>query len=839
MSKDREQGAVELVKKLHTGSSVAQKIAAVKKFPGKALSMVLKSVNTMAKVLSAFSFIGSLISCILAFIPQEDPVMSFMKEQFSEVNRKLDSIAFQITSLQTDIKWSTYASVYSQDESKIENSWEKFNEFMKSALEAKTVQEKTRLAERFTTFFENTGTEGSVFNFYRYLTQKDFSLKENLLKLVNEKFKGDFKVLMQFSGHFTSLMLKGMQLNLYYYALKGYDGASKAQDATNKFTDVLAAVEEAMVECIDQYEGQVKEDVQEIGLQTFSTNSDLASKIQQHLQQKFDWYDWIVIVYDNDQKDQYVAGKYIDLNVQNKANVFIFHREKGVEINEEIKKQITNTGKSYCIDKTADKVYHTMTSVFNNEIMNNVIGFHGVFLPKHYTQTKDKGNVKIICQLESTYTIILKGKEEVENPPCSKSPCQNGICKPIPATTGEFCMCSKMFYGVNCEKKVSDDFDWEAIKSTIDSIVIQPVPDLTSIFFSIKDLKEYTKLLAQSIESRIEWTQIFVKYIDTISKLQFINTQHKLLEDGEITKPTFIYEISQQLSGTSFRYLASKYNDLMMGKGFGDESNILDAYRNTLLLGQPETTACSQLYVNKTDYFVKYMFALQRESHLTWLKYLMLSDESNKIKAEEQQFKKTMEEQWSLYNMNGCGPLEADLLSNRFCTKPYHSTDNQQIRIVCENNYLAFPHSVKCTQSRWSVLPACYTNPRNGLTVCKSDASGTTCTATCNGDWAFSDGKVSQPYHCTKEPCSAFTPPSCTRCTKNSACSHNEVCHNGECQDGCSPGVNPCGPKTDCSTSSHKQKCECQSGWFGEDPLHGCRYKYLQWEASTDIPYSM
>uniref|UniRef100_A0A8C4SL31 Lipoprotein n=1 Tax=Erpetoichthys calabaricus TaxID=27687 RepID=A0A8C4SL31_ERPCA len=339
-SKDKAEAAQTAVKLIFPANSQASMLKTVKNSVGKAVSAIVKTVNVLTKALSAFSFAAAFISFILAFIPQQDPLMNFMKEQFAEVNRKLDVISLDISTLQKDVKWYSYTSIYSQDERKIQNAWMKFNEFREKAILVKTNQEKTRLAEQFTSYFESTSTESSIENFYRYLTQKELSLTENLLDLVNEKFKRDFNVVTQFAAHFTALMFKGMQLNLYYYALKGFDGEAKAKDCVEKLANVLAAVEKAMTECIDKYEEQAKIDVDEIGLSSWSDTKELASLIKNHLDKKFDWYEWIVIAYENDSKYKFAAGNYIVKNIQNKAKVFIFHREKGAPINDQIKEQI-------------------------------------------------------------------------------------------------------------------------------------------------------------------------------------------------------------------------------------------------------------------------------------------------------------------------------------------------------------------------------------------------------------------------------------------------------------------------------------------------------------------
>lgn len=168
------------------------------------------------------------------------------------------------------MEWTSYASSFGKDENVIKNSWAKLTEFIKSVPLASTQEEKTRLAERFTTFYENTGTENSVANFYRYITKNNpVSLNKNLLQLIIEKSNGDFNVLAQYSSYFTTLMVSGLKLNVFYYKLKGYDGEVKAQEAVTQLSNTLSAIQDAFIECVDGLEKWALKDAEKLSSQRF------------------------------------------------------------------------------------------------------------------------------------------------------------------------------------------------------------------------------------------------------------------------------------------------------------------------------------------------------------------------------------------------------------------------------------------------------------------------------------------------------------------------------------------------------------------------------------------
>ncbi|RXN14965.1 SE-cephalotoxin-like isoform X3 [Labeo rohita] len=298
---------------LQTINDVAE---AVSKDKGKDLASLFgalgKVFGSLGKVAASFGFTGSLISFIFGFIPQSDPTFEFMKEQFTEVNRKLDSLSLslKISTLQTEMEWTTYASTYGKDENVIKNSWAKLTEFIKIAPVASTKEEKTRLAERFTTFYENTGTENSVANFHRHLTENSpVSLNENLLKLVIAKSNGDFNVLVQYSTYFTTLMVSGLKLNLFYYKLKGYDGKVKAQAAVTQLYNTLSSIQDALIECPGGFEKWAYKDAVKISSRRFSDTKMLTSDIKEDLERKFHWFKWVVIAHSKGAKNKFTFGQ--------------------------------------------------------------------------------------------------------------------------------------------------------------------------------------------------------------------------------------------------------------------------------------------------------------------------------------------------------------------------------------------------------------------------------------------------------------------------------------------------------------------------------------------------
>lgn len=78
---------------------------------------------------------------------------------------------------------------------------------------------------------------------------------------------------------------------------------------------------------------------------------------------------------------------------------------------------------------------------------------------------------------------------------CSDHPCHpdRARCRDVKAMGSAVCQCGKMFNGEKCDRSVRDDIDLSFLGQGDNPII---VPDLTTIYYSIMDLKALLKTLA-------------------------------------------------------------------------------------------------------------------------------------------------------------------------------------------------------------------------------------------------------------------------------------------------------------------------------------------------------
>ena len=423
---------------------------------------VLKKLSKFASVApGAIGVIFSAVNMVLIFIPQDDPVLSAVNEGFAEVNRKLDSLSFQVSNLATDVEWFNYASIYSQDELRILSAWRKFNEFRDNSRLAQTPEEKLQQAEIFVNYYEYTGTESSVANLYHYLTVSSTSLSANLNQLLRKKFKCDIRQIGEYNLYLSTLLLRGIVLNKVYWKMIGLNPPNTEAKHTEMFKNVYQAQKSIFELCMVNYDEYVKSDAQEISAALSPDNkTDIAVKVKTALDKKYDWYNWVVLVYNTDDNDYYTLNSLTKVHV-GKVTVAVGNIQKGdVEEKDEIMNAAKKCFSSYCPTTT------TIDQCKLREDRNNWSGLGDDFVTFPFTDY-----AKVAYSHKYTYTDFVEVPAPLGQTSCERSyelsvhssmatgvcayQCQNGgQCTKLVDSAFSLCECKDGYYGDHCENRV-------------------------------------------------------------------------------------------------------------------------------------------------------------------------------------------------------------------------------------------------------------------------------------------------------------------------------------------------------------------------------------------------
>ncbi|XP_039872168.1 SE-cephalotoxin-like [Simochromis diagramma] len=450
---------------------------------------VLKGISSFARLAPGIgSLVSSIIMLVLVFIPQRDP----LKEGFAEVNRKLDSLSLQISNLATDVEWFSYASVYSQDEVRILNAWKKLTEFRENSGLVKTAEDRLRLAEIFTNYYENTAVEASVANLYHYLTVSSTSLSGNLNDLLKKKFKCSIREIGKYNIYFSSLLWRGMVLNQLYWDLVGFNPSDKEAEQTKMLKTVSEAQISAVKFCLDNYKEYMEKDVEEIGKAMNPDDKEaVADQVKKALDKKYNWYNWVVLVYNTGNNKNHIFYNMQNIPV-GKITVAVGYTQKTKEEKkEEVIKELSSCYKQPQRKQVFTKVFTEMLETLCDDIAREiprcsqkvadapVSQFVKVMHTNHKVEIAKVPDALQTSSCLSGNIISKIGEIHIYYsrtlPLCAPNPCENnGKCEKLLDSNEWLCNCPDGFYGYKCEKIFK-------ISETPVADINHPVPDISTI----------------------------------------------------------------------------------------------------------------------------------------------------------------------------------------------------------------------------------------------------------------------------------------------------------------------------------------------------------------------
>ncbi|XP_050924627.1 cephalotoxin-like protein [Lates calcarifer] len=468
------------------------------------LSSVLKGISNIASTAPVIGgLVSSIVNVVLAFVPQENPLKE-LREGFAEVNRKLDSLSLQISNLATDVEWFNYASVYSQDEVRILNAWKKFDEFRENSGLVNTAEDKLRLAEIFTNYYENTAVEASVANLYHYLTVSSTSLSGNLNNLLKKKFKCNIGEIGKYNIYFSSLLWRGMVLNQLYWDLIGFSSSRKQAVQTEMFKTVSEAQISAVKFCLKNYTQYLEKDVEEISKAMSPDNKTaIADQVKTFLDKKYNWYNWVVLVYNTDQKSNFILYNMKEFHSA-KVTVAVSPTLKADKLLEDHLKELGNDCfvRKQCdqvseLEKQCVRFFDVSGQRLRLRITDFVKVTHVTYgddfaqFPEPFHTAKCQRGSSTWGELRHKISMYFSQSLSV----CSQGCDNGGKCERLLDSNDWLCECPDGFYGDRCEK----EFD---IRNDSETDLQHPVPDISTLDVKLDKMESKLQEILNKLNER-------------------------------------------------------------------------------------------------------------------------------------------------------------------------------------------------------------------------------------------------------------------------------------------------------------------------------------------------
>ncbi|XP_062601155.1 uncharacterized protein LOC134262844 [Saccostrea cucullata] len=257
----------------------------------KVLAKFTKIMGSIAPFLAA---IGPLMDIITLFLPkQEDPTLTFLKEQFSRVDsnfRNMERLFGEVTNL---IKSKAIKSQFSGIEQNVNALSYRLHMLMKAPKDAVKGQ-KLRFITAFKVSYQSAAKK--IYN--GIMTKQSFT--DNIPNEAMAYTNNDRKKMQKVMAGCVGLLVTAVKVNLAFLQLTNRK-ASYRMEKTEWEKNIKAAlqkVKDVDKQVTDAWEDQKMKDLEGLSAQyKDDSHTRFAKRLYNFYSKKYYWRDWVVIVY--------------------------------------------------------------------------------------------------------------------------------------------------------------------------------------------------------------------------------------------------------------------------------------------------------------------------------------------------------------------------------------------------------------------------------------------------------------------------------------------------------------------------------------------------------------
>ncbi|XP_061175964.1 uncharacterized protein LOC133184912 [Saccostrea echinata] len=257
----------------------------------KVLAKFTKVMGSIAPFLAA---IGPLMDIITLFLPkQEDPTLTFLKEQFSRVDsnfRNMERLFGEVTNL---IKSKALKAQFSGIEQNVNALSYRLHMLMTAPKDAVKGQ-RSRFINAFRVSYQSAAKK--IYN--GIMTKQSFT--DNIPQEAMAYTNYDRKKMQTVMAGCVGLLMTAVKVNLAYLELSNKKASYKMEKVVweKHIKEVLQKVKAVDKQVTDAWESQKLKDLEGLSAQYKDDSHDqFAKRLFKFYSKKYYWRDWVVIVY--------------------------------------------------------------------------------------------------------------------------------------------------------------------------------------------------------------------------------------------------------------------------------------------------------------------------------------------------------------------------------------------------------------------------------------------------------------------------------------------------------------------------------------------------------------
>ncbi|CAB4026720.1 Hypothetical predicted protein [Paramuricea clavata] len=279
-----------------------------------------KSLVNLGKNLAPFlGVLGPLAGIALSFIPGgESAELAFMKEQFKEVNAKLDIITAEFKEVKNAVVWSSVLARFGPYEAKIRAASRNLDEMYRAEELITRKALRNEFIRKYQYHFDD-----SLDNLYDAVMLNKNILSPDLLQSITEKTKNHKRKFESFCMGLTQILIEGIKVKISYFAMQHNTTHYLSKKWAKKMNAWKDKIQSESSKLKNEYWKQLVTDVEDMFLRYRKVgNKKLNNILYDFVTDKYDWFYWFVAVY-NDIKGYQVhtiiPGKFAFLHRHGKC----------------------------------------------------------------------------------------------------------------------------------------------------------------------------------------------------------------------------------------------------------------------------------------------------------------------------------------------------------------------------------------------------------------------------------------------------------------------------------------------------------------------------------------
>ena len=707
----------------------------------------------------------------------ESAEMTYMKEQFGEVNMKLDTISQDVNQIKDLITDNTLRAAYIADEGKILNGYNQLQDFLRELQNlscnagSNCARERIRIASRYDQYFD---INSNMQNIFRGAMDPTPVFSKPLIEQIKSSSDCNVRDIQNLADGILKLAIKEQKVTMIHEMLSGtnYSITIRMNNWLKQMYTLKHHTDKAVSGCFKDIGKYIKKDVGDPKYQSgYSANSAASNALKQHLEKKYFWLNWIVVAFDiDDDTDDYTIanGGTVFWSKGNRRKFYAFYLDKGAYDN-----------------AIRDKVFDTLDYIIANAWYSLVTGGHGqssypLSITEVLTRCKAKlqeqgvwDNIKSFAMLDddknfhqasggndlasffqrtfqnNEYRMLftLKTEEELQPIHCNLSCKNGGSCRRYPYSRSSFCNCAEFFYGRECEYRSNT-----TMASNLEAMVQQmmKIPKVIDVFFEISDMSNFIGSSLGRIQRAINHLdknigKAFVKLHDDLSdQLAWVGTvtiyddlikslQYFIQVFEEFKQNTVQNNQKEQMALAEAVLGAQRYNGIR--RWLHDFNNLINGTSGfTLTPEDPvlirymthyQSMACSQEYKNAIDNVWRQLMFLQQRGYILWIQALHILNEPADFALK--QYEDYTDSQTETLRKKTCS-LVVPFSEHANCTGGYYLNELIHVTVKCKINYfLQGSDTINCVNPNATCV-ACNCNAEGSSTLqCAQQTGNCTC----------------------------------------------------------------------------------------------------------------